>query len=380
MSKLKIPEVLKETNGKVQWAKESLGFTKIEKVKLLFAENGFKGEVLYVDTRGGYAIVIYKCLVCQKICEPFVSNLINGKTCKHCAKAKMSILQTGRNKGLYNPPKSVEDAQKLIDVKQAGKWKAKGLRYVKYGKWNCLVIDAECLVCGETETKLVGHWRQGIGCSNCNNLRKSIAFRSNTEAFIRKARDKHGLRYGYDNVNYETSYRHVSITCHVHGDFAMTPNHHLNGRGCPTCNNSHGELAILKILQSLNVPYEDQKPFKGCKDKGSLKFDFLLPELGIVIEYHGRQHYEFVETFHINQEGFEDSQRRDRTKCEFCEDNGFIFVELDSRKFTVKGQVDEDKILRFIRRTIREVKNGEWPRKNENWRTLVLEDSESMGK
>mgnify|MGYP003636120080 CR=1 FL=1 len=49
-----------------------------------------------------------------------------------------------------------------------------------------------------------------------------------------------------------------------------------------------------------------------------LRLDFYLPDYGIGVEVHGRQHREFVEHFHKTAGGFRESKRRDARKHELC--------------------------------------------------------------
>ena len=54
-----------------------------------------------------------------------------------------------------------------------------------------------------------------------------------TKDFIRKSIKKHGPVYCYEKTKYEEAYKKVTITCHIHGDFGVTPNNHLyQGNGC----------------------------------------------------------------------------------------------------------------------------------------------------
>lgn len=53
--------------------------------------------------------------------------------------------------------------------------------------------------------------------------------------FVCDARKVHGDEYDYSNVSYITNGTKVCIICHKHGDFYVTPNHHLRGCGCQKC-------------------------------------------------------------------------------------------------------------------------------------------------
>lgn len=56
-----------------------------------------------------------------------------------------------------------------------------------------------------------------------------------TEEFIEKATEIHGDKYDYSKVNYSGTENKVCIICHKHGEFNITPHHHLRGVGCPKC-------------------------------------------------------------------------------------------------------------------------------------------------
>ncbi len=53
--------------------------------------------------------------------------------------------------------------------------------------------------------------------------------------FIERARKVHGDRYDYSKIDYKGSAIKVCIICREHGPFMQKPNSHLMGRGCPTC-------------------------------------------------------------------------------------------------------------------------------------------------
>jgi len=56
-----------------------------------------------------------------------------------------------------------------------------------------------------------------------------------TDDFINKARKTHGDKYDYSKSKYISAKDLITITCPIHGDFQLTPNRHLNGRGCQKC-------------------------------------------------------------------------------------------------------------------------------------------------
>lgn len=56
-----------------------------------------------------------------------------------------------------------------------------------------------------------------------------------TEEFIRRAIKLHGDKYDYSEVDYKNSQTKIYIGCPEHGIFQQFPNIHLRGWGCPEC-------------------------------------------------------------------------------------------------------------------------------------------------
>lgn len=73
---------------------------------------------------------------------------------------------------------------------------------------------------------------EGSGCNNCfieNKTTKVIKF-------IEQSKEIHGNKYDYSLVTYDTALVKVSIICHKHGEFRITPNKHTSRKqGCPKC-------------------------------------------------------------------------------------------------------------------------------------------------
>ncbi len=162
----------------------------------------------------------------------------------------------------------------------------------------------------------------GRGCIKCSGRCQLT-----TEEFIDKAFEVHGETYDYSKVNYYKTDNKVEIICSSHGSFMQTPNHHLLGSGCPTCNLSKGELLISKILKEHGINYESQKTFAGCKDKRLLHFDFYLPEHNLCIEYDGEQHFKSFNYFGGALK-LEKTKNRDKIKTEYCHKNNIRLLRI----------------------------------------------------
>lgn len=110
--------------------------------------------------------------------------------------------------------------------------------------------DKVIIICpkhGEFKQTPANHLK-GKGCSECGaeRTKKANYRRSQIAAneFIIKAEKRHGKRYNYDKVVYESTHKKVTITCPLHGDFRQTPAHHLLDNECPKC----GRISMAKKL------------------------------------------------------------------------------------------------------------------------------------
>lgn len=83
------------------------------------------------------------------------------------------------------------------------------------------------------------HWI-GQNCPRCNSNSK----RSNEEV-IKKAREVHGDKYDYSDMDYIDKFTKIKITCPEHGPFYQRCQSHLGGTGCPDCMTKHNSVVYL---------------------------------------------------------------------------------------------------------------------------------------
>ena len=136
----------------------------------------------------------------------------------------------------------------------------------------------------------------------------------------------HGDKYDYSKVEYINNHIPITIICPEHGEFEQTPCNHLNGAGCPKCNQSHGEDIIKKYLEKHHIKFTQQKTFDWLKYKRKQKLDFYLDDFNIGIEFQGIQHYKPVFWKQYSQEMadmlFNDVVNYDTNKKILCEKHG----------------------------------------------------------
>ena len=169
-------------------------------------------------------------------------------------------------------------------------------------------------------------------CKLCKNefIMQSNHLKDKTMLFCKECiqcarEDLTGCKFGNLTVDYMINpgkYKRslCSCTCDCGAtDIIVQANHLKSGeiKSCG-CQLSRGEEQIAFLLTDNNVQYIKQATFPDLKYKKFLRFDFYLPELNLVIEYNGKQHYEPIDFFG-GEEGFIKIQKRDKLKREYCE-------------------------------------------------------------
>lgn len=176
-----------------------------------------------------------------------------------------------------------------------------------------------CKVHGEFEQTPNKHLRPS-GCDKCAINIRADNLRSNTNEFIEKSKIIHGEKYNYSKTDYLGNHEHIIIICKKHGEFSQIPAVHLRGNGCPFCiNKTEGKL-YEKLKNSHNTILS-QFSQEWIKPK---RFDFCIPELKIIIELDGLQHFKQVSNWSSPEEQFEN----DIYKQKCANENGYSVIRL----------------------------------------------------
>lgn len=85
---------------------------------------------------------------------------------------------------------------------------------------------------------------------------------------------------------------------------------------------SKGEQLIKSILENENVRYQQEKVFTDLRN-GKMRFDFFLPEFGILLENDGIQHFQQIQKFHKTRQEFNHAKQNDRYKNSFALAHGY---------------------------------------------------------
>ena len=108
---------------------------------------------------------------------------------------------------------------------------------------------------------------------------------------------------------------------------------------CPHCaiTVSKGEKKILSFLTENNIDFSFDETFKGSR----FRPDFIIPELSLVIEYDGIQHFVDKSLF----ERIEEIRKRDTRKNIMMRENGFSILRISYKEYDNVESILKDIIL-----------------------------------
>jgi very-short-patch-repair endonuclease len=148
----------------------------------------------------------------------------------------------------------------------------------------------------------------------------------------------HGDALDFTNSDFKRAQDKVKVRCVVddrHPIFPATPNNLLRGRGCPICKVSSGEREITLWLESHGITFEREwagHDMRGKNPRARLRFDFLIPEHHLFIEFDGQQHFEPVTFGGMSEseaeEALERTQKNDQLKDEWSHNNGHTMLRI----------------------------------------------------
>ena len=247
------------------------------------------------------------------------NNHLRGQGCPICKNEKKSLISTSNTEEFVKKAKQVH----------GNKYDYSKVKYIDAKTKVCII----CPIHGKFYQTPNSHL-MGRGCFECGLLSckpKSLT----TEEFIEKARKIHGDKYDYSKVKYVNTYTKICIICPKHGEFWQTPNCHLNGKGCPLCNESHLERDIRFLFDNNKINYEYRK--RNFDWLNGLELDFYLPDYNVAIECQGIQHF-IPKSFGGNEKSkFSKQIELDELKSLKCKNNGVKLIYYSYKNIVPKN-------------------------------------------
>ena len=277
----------------------------IEKAKQIHGEKYDYSKVEYVNANTKV------CVICPIHGEFWIAphNHLRERGCPICRTRKyINNVYEPKNKKLIKK----HTLKSFIE-------KAKQIHGEKYDYSKVEYVDNKtkvCIICpihGEFWIR-PDNFLNGQGCKKCSDLIRFENKKVYQEDWIKAADELHHHKYDYSKINYINANTKVCIICPEHGEFWQKPASHMQGRGCPICNESVLEREIITFLENENIKYEYRYHSEWL---GNLELDFYLPDYNIAIECQGLQHFEPIEHFG-GIERFVKQIENDKLKMEKC--------------------------------------------------------------
>ena len=190
-----------------------------------------------------------------------------------------------------------ENVQKWID--DAG-YNAKVSKIIRYrvGKQLRTDIEVTCVECGKLFQRNCCDYRHsGNGkCQVCNHKKIGPPPQYRNSIWDSEYKEQ-AIQYGLTNLQMQTimpmSNKPINIPCpHCNSTNIISPNHlFVRGFSCSKCGDdiSYPNKFIYSVLHQLNIDYQPEYKPQWAKNK---KYDIFIKEYSMIIEMHGRQHYD----------------------------------------------------------------------------------------
>lgn len=300
----------------------------IEKAR---AVHGDKYDYSKVEYKGNKIKV---CIICPIHGEFWQrpNDHLSGYGCKLCAN-----FENGER-----CKSNIDEFIKKAEQIHTGKYDYSKVEYINNHTKVCII----CPIHGEfwqiPNLHLLGH-----GCPYCANCKKI-----DENAFLERAKAVHGAKYDYSQVEFVDSKTYVNIICSKHGSFWQTPESHLRGAGCPRCSSSRGEKEIERFLNILGVNFQPQYQInleQKMFSRNNIRVDFYLPKYSTIIEFNGKQHYEYNSFFYKNRDDFDIQVERDKRLKEYCKNNKINLIIIKYKDIDKIEKILEKNIIKLIK-------------------------------
>jgi very-short-patch-repair endonuclease len=299
--------------------------------------HGDKYDYSNVDYINVKTKVIITCNTCKNVFNQVPNSHLSGNGCKKCANKLI-----GERSKIHTTETIVQKAKEIHGDKY-------NYSRVEYNGVNNKIIII-CKQHGEFKQSPDCHINRKNGCKKCADIMNGKKHMITTEEIIQKAKEMHGDKYDYSKVEYTGIYNKIIIICRQHGEFQQGANVHIRGGGCTACVNKTETKLYEKIVPSFPTLITQFKQ-EWCKKISYLPFDFCIPEIKIIIELDGPQHFQQISNWSSPEEQFEN----DKYKEQSANNNGYSVIRILQEDV----YYDTYDWAKELYETINEIKNGD---------------------
>ena len=143
-----------------------------------------------------------------------------------------------------------------------------------------------CKTHGEYYQLLSNHCKYGCGkCGIKRNVRNIELQQRCKINFALKSNLVHNNKYDYSKSDYINAATKLIVICNTHGEFTITPNNHLRGKGCPGCGIEHCIKLKLKPFEEYYTEFI--KLYGNKYDYSSVIWKGASTRITVVCNKHG---------------------------------------------------------------------------------------------
>lgn len=189
----------------------------------------------------------------------------------------------------------------------------------------------KCLKCGNEDWISSGHLKCGNGCNVCSGRKAVLGI--NTIYDLTPWMIDLGVSEKDAKTYKPQSNKKIEVICPHCGNKKSISIYKIYSRHSIGCTCGDGtkfpEKFIYSLLKQLNVDFQNQlsnSTFEWCNNK---RYDFYIPNMNMIIETHGEQHYEYTGM----SRSLEEEKINDEVKKELALKNGIDnYIVIDCRK------------------------------------------------
>ena len=266
-------------------------------------------EVNYISTHEKVNII---CKIHGSF-EQCPSDHLSGRGCNGCGMIKRAKTQTF-TKELF--------IQKAKEVHGDDKYDYSQVDYIN----SQTKITLKCNICEYVFEQQPNSHLQGCGCDKCAHMINHENQKLTKEEITERGKKTHGDKFDYSLVNYININTPIKIKCNkCYNIFEqLVANHIKQNKGCPFCDCRITEKILHNYLKSIYPNIIKEFKQKWCKSKKYLPFDECIPELNIIIELDGGQHFQQV----MNWKSQEENQKTDKYKMNCANENKYCVIRI----------------------------------------------------
>lgn len=271
--------------------------------KIKSNSNGLKRIGSYINNK---TPILHECLKCKKQFKVTPKSVINGAKCK-CQRKK-----------IYKNRLSHEDY--LGRLKKSNNINIDPIE--NYRGCNTK-INHKCLKCDHIWKIKPSHLLDGTSCPQCRKISQND--------YINRLPSN--LIILEDFISTSNRIKHKCLNCL--NIWKPKPAYILyNNTNCPICSSSKGERKIHDYLSNNGIKFIKEKIFE---ELNPLRFDFYCPNLNLIIEYDGIQHFKSRDFFG-GDKYLIDIKNKDKIKNNFCKENSINLLRIPYYDY---GHVEE---------------------------------------